>query len=103
MIAAAEAAGKVPDTFYALALLEATGIVVVPGSGFGQVEGTWHFRTTFLPPEDEMASVVRRMKEFGWLGQGTLSIQHKHLHGDVAYCIAMLCNFQRPIVPEAKE
>ena len=43
------------------------------------------------------------MKEFGWLGQGTLSIQHKHLHGDVAYCIAMLCNFQRPIVPEAKE
>ena len=38
-IAAAEAAGKVPDTFYALALLEATGIVVVPGSGFGQVEG----------------------------------------------------------------
>ena len=63
-IAAAEAAGKVPDTFYALALLEATGIVVVPGSGFGQVEGTWHFRTTFLPPEDEMESVVQRMKEF---------------------------------------
>ena len=63
-IAAAEAAGKVPDTFYALALLEATGIVVVPGSGFGQVEGTWHFRTTFLPPEEEMASVVARMKEF---------------------------------------
>jgi alanine transaminase len=63
-IAAAEAAGKVPDTFYALALLEATGIVVVPGSGFGQVEGTWHFRTTFLPPEDEMASVVQHMKEF---------------------------------------
>ena len=58
-IAAAEAAGKVPDTFYALALLEATGIVVVPGSGFGQVEGTWHFRTTFLPPEDEMDSVSR--------------------------------------------
>jgi len=63
-ISAAEAAGKVPDTFYALALLEATGIVVVPGSGFGQVEGTWHFRTTFLPPEDEMASVVERMATF---------------------------------------
>merc|ERR1711924_500369 len=35
-VAAAEAAGKMPDTFYALALLEETGIVVVPGSGFGQ-------------------------------------------------------------------
>lgn len=55
---------QVPDTFYALALLEATGIVVVPGSGFGQKEGTWHFRTTFLPPEDEMAGVVDRMAVF---------------------------------------
>ena len=32
---AAEAAGKAPDAFYCLALLEATGVVVVPGSGFG--------------------------------------------------------------------
>jgi len=63
-VAAAEAAGKVPDTFYALALLEATGIVVVPGSGFGQKENTWHFRTTFLPPEDEMEAVVGRMTAF---------------------------------------
>lgn len=45
---------QVPDTFYALALLEETGIVVVPGSGFGQKKDTWHFRTTFLPPEEEM-------------------------------------------------
>ena len=63
-IAAAEAAGKVPDTFYALALLEATGIVVVPGSGFGQKEGTWHFRTTFLPPEADMEAVISRMEAF---------------------------------------
>lgn len=63
-VAAAEAAGKVPDTFYTLALLEATGIVVVPGSGFGQKKDTWHFRTTFLPPEDEMEDVVARMAAF---------------------------------------
>ena len=63
-IAAAEAAGKVPDTFYALALLEATGIVVVPGSGFGQKKDTWHFRTTFLPPESDMDAVVDRMTKF---------------------------------------
>lgn len=63
-IAAAEAAGKAADGFYCMALLEATGIVVVPGSGFGQKDGTWHFRTTILPQEDQIASVIHRMKEF---------------------------------------
>ncbi len=32
-----------------------TGIVVVPGSGFGQEDGTFHFRTTILPKEDDIA------------------------------------------------
>ena len=36
---AAKQAGKVPDVFYCLKLLEATGISTVPGSGFGQKEG----------------------------------------------------------------
>jgi len=30
----------------------------VPGSGFGQVEGTFHFRTTFLPPEGMLTNVL---------------------------------------------
>ena len=30
------------------------GICVVPGSGFGQAEGTAHFRTTILPPTDKI-------------------------------------------------
>lgn len=38
-IAAARQAGKAPDVFYCLRLLEATGISTVPGSGFGQKEG----------------------------------------------------------------
>lgn len=38
-IEAAKQAGKVPDVFYCLKLLEATGISTVPGSGFGQKEG----------------------------------------------------------------
>ncbi|KAJ8750856.1 hypothetical protein K2173_016037 [Erythroxylum novogranatense] len=38
-IEAAKKAGKVPDLFYCLKLLEATGISTVPGSGFGQKEG----------------------------------------------------------------
>lgn len=33
-----------PDMFYCMKLLEETGICVVPGSGFGQREGTYHFR-----------------------------------------------------------
>ncbi|KAF9463212.1 transaminase [Collybia nuda] len=47
---AARAAGKEPDAFYALELLDETGICVVPGSGFGQKEGEWHYRLTCLCP-----------------------------------------------------
>lgn len=47
-----------PDTFYALSLLESTGICVVPASGFGQREGRHGFRTTFLPSEHEMERAV---------------------------------------------
>lgn len=42
--------GRKPDELYCLRLLEETGICVVPGEGFGQREGTLHFRTTFLAP-----------------------------------------------------
>ena len=52
------------DSEYCLALLEETGICVVPGSGFGQHPGTLHFRTTFLPPEEEIEQLVVRLKEF---------------------------------------
>lgn len=62
--AEAEAAGVAPDFLYCMRLLEATGIVVVPGSGFGQVDGSWHFRTTFLPPESDMAEVGDRLTTF---------------------------------------
>lgn len=63
-VQAAKDAGKAPDAFYALALLEATGLCVVPGSGFGQVEGTWHFRTTILPAEADMEGVMERFAVF---------------------------------------
>ena len=52
------------DNEYCMALLEETGICVVPGSGFGQLPGTLHFRTTFLPPKDEIEELVVKMKEF---------------------------------------
>jgi len=56
--------GKQPDVFYCLELLGNTGVCVVPGSGFGQKEGTWHFRTTFLPKEDDLKDVLQHMKAF---------------------------------------
>ncbi len=52
------------DNDYCMALLEETGICVVPGSGFGQLPGTLHFRTTFLPPRDEMEELVEKMRVF---------------------------------------
>ncbi|XP_022980590.1 alanine aminotransferase 2-like [Cucurbita maxima] len=63
-VKAAEAANTSPDTFYCRRLLNATGIVVVPGSGFGQVPGTWHFRCTILPQEDKVPDIVSRLTEF---------------------------------------
>ena len=54
----------VTDFEYCLALLEETGICVVDGTGFGQLPGTAHFRTTILPPLDEIETVVRRIAEF---------------------------------------
>ena len=62
--AAAAAAGQPADFFYCWRLLEATGVTVVPGSGFGQRDGTWHFRTTFLPPEEEMDEVCGLITSF---------------------------------------
>jgi aspartate/methionine/tyrosine aminotransferase len=52
------------DSAYCLALLEETGICVVPGSGFGQAPGTFHFRTTFLPPVEEIEALVERLAAF---------------------------------------
>lgn len=59
-IRAAEQVGEIPDEFYCLQLLEKTGICVIPGSGFGQHKGTWHFRTTFLAPGDEYADALTK-------------------------------------------
>ena len=63
-VQAADELNLKPDALYSLSLLEATGLVVVPGSGFGQAHGTFHFRTTFLPPEDEIDSVLHRLEDF---------------------------------------
>jgi len=64
LIAEAKDKGIPADELYCLRLLETTGLIVVPGSGFGQPENTWHFRTTFLPPETKISSVLERVSDF---------------------------------------
>lgn len=56
--------GQVPDMFYCMRLLEEKGICLVPGSGFGQREGTFHFRMTILPPTEKLKVVLEKVKEF---------------------------------------
>ncbi|HZW40438.1 MAG TPA: aminotransferase class I/II-fold pyridoxal phosphate-dependent enzyme [Ignavibacteriaceae bacterium] len=41
-----------PDMEFVKQLISEAGVVVVPGSGFGQVPGTQHFRVVFLPNEN---------------------------------------------------
>ncbi|KAH8802988.1 putative alanine aminotransferase [Xylogone sp. PMI_703] len=64
-VEAAAAEGRAADEFYCLRLLDATGVCVVPGSGFGQKENTLHFRTTFLAPgTDWVDRIVKFHVEF---------------------------------------
>ena len=55
--------GTTPDTIYSISLLERTGICVVPASGFGQEQGRYGFRTTFLCSEEQMKRVVQDVRE----------------------------------------
>lgn len=61
---AANKLGMPADQMYCLEALQNTGIVLVPGSGFGQREGTHHFRITNLISEEAMAEVMEKFAEF---------------------------------------
>lgn len=52
------------DEIYCLELLERTGVVTVPGSGFGQKPGTFHFRMTILPDEGVLSGVLDSIERF---------------------------------------
>lgn len=57
------------DQAFVERVIRETGVVIVPGSGFGQRPGTEHFRVVFLPPEPileraygEIASIARQLR-----------------------------------------
>lgn len=58
-------AGKAPDFIYCMEMVDKTGIMTVPGSGFGQQKGTYHFRiTNLINPTSHMEQVLENLKKF---------------------------------------
>ena len=55
---------KNSDNHFVSELIKETGVVVVPGTGFGQVPGTAHMRLVFLPPEEILEKAYNRIGEF---------------------------------------
>jgi glutamate--glyoxylate aminotransferase len=80
---AAKAAGKSPDVMYCLELLDETGLSCVPGSGFKQIPGTFHIRTTILPAESQFPDIIRRFTSF-----------HKKFMKYVRYHFVIVCHNQ---------
>ena len=64
-VKAAKDQGVAPDFFYCLNLVNETGIMTVPGSGFGQKEGEYHFRiTNLVTPTEKMKETLENLKKF---------------------------------------
>jgi alanine transaminase len=74
-IAAAEASGQAPDNMWCMECLEETGVICVPGSGFGQKDGTHHFRITILPGQDP----VTYAEDFRQIIQGVVDFNKRFL------------------------
>jgi len=61
----AKSKNMAPDLFYTMEVLDKTGICLVPGSGFKQKEGTYHFRiTTLVLPQEKLLNKMNDFKKF---------------------------------------
>ncbi len=54
----------IDDKDFVLKLLNENQVLTVFGSGFGQVEGTAHFRVVFLPPMDVLEESYNQLEAF---------------------------------------
>jgi alanine transaminase len=52
------------DQIYCLEMVNRTGVVTVPGSGFGQRPGQFHFRMTILPDEETLNGCLDKIETF---------------------------------------
>ncbi|MDH3403700.1 MAG: aminotransferase class I/II-fold pyridoxal phosphate-dependent enzyme [Acidobacteriota bacterium] len=53
----------ISDVEFCRKVVRETGVVIVPGSGFGALAGAGHFRLVFLPREDVLARALDRIVE----------------------------------------
>lgn len=64
-IAAAAEKGVPADGMYCMGMVNETGILTVPGSGFGQVPGTYHFRmTNLVSPTAQMIETLDLLQQY---------------------------------------
>ncbi len=55
---------KNSDNHFVAELIKETGVVVVPGTGFGQIPGSNHFRLVFLPQEEILEKAYNKISSF---------------------------------------
>ncbi len=55
---------KNSDSHFVAELIKETGVVVVPGSGFGQKPDTKHFRVVFLPEDEKLIKAYESIASF---------------------------------------
>jgi len=55
---------KSSDNHFVAELIKETGVVVVPGTGFGQKPGTHHFRVVFLPQDEKLEKAYKSIASF---------------------------------------
>lgn len=98
-VEAAARAGKAPDLLYCLEMLDVAHIAVTPGSSFEQEDGTFHFRTTILPAEDDFQDLVDRFR------RAHLAFLQKYggLSQPPTPSMAQACPFQRGQAPSASK
>ncbi|XP_005996843.1 alanine aminotransferase 2-like [Latimeria chalumnae] len=60
----AKSLGEDPETFYCMKLLEATGVILVPGHCFNQREEMHHFRMTVLPSPGKLKTLLNNIRKF---------------------------------------
>ena len=54
-----------PDFMYCMDMVNETGIMTVPGSGFGQKENDYHYRiTNLVSPTEDLVSTLELLKEY---------------------------------------
>ena len=52
------------DQEFVADLIRETGVIVVPGGGFGQAPGSQHFRLVFLAPEETLGRALNLIADF---------------------------------------